>query len=214
LLRRHLDRAILFDALAVLRQLVTGDPMLLLECSSLPLLVHAAASQAYVASSSGGGSTGVSAGTLQEGVHTLLRWVHGQLATPQYAARPAAAAARAMWKVWEQHPPAGLATAVSGGAAFFSGTSAAWDRIAAAASLIGTSGPRPLPPTSGYARYAGYAGGGLGGEAGTAAGARRLVEELIHASGLMGELRGGLPASAAALVWTCMGDAFHFGRTC
>jgi hypothetical protein len=192
MLRRHLDRAVLFDALAALRQLVTDDPMLLLECSSLPLLVHAAASQAYVATrssggSGGGGSTGVSAGTLQEGVHSLLRWVHGLLATPQYAARPAAAAARAMWKLWEQHPPAGLATAVAGGAAVFSGASAAWDRIAAAASLMGTSGPRPLPAATGYA---GYAAGGLGGEAVTAAGARRLVEELIHASGLMGELRG------------------------
>ena len=177
----------MFGALRALQTLVAAHPLLLLECSSLPLLVHAAVSKAYtgIGSSSGSGSgsgssmsTKLWAAELQEGVSALLCVVRR---AAQQATSPAAAAACTMWQLWEQHPPAGLATAPAGGAG--AGVDG-WDRMAAAAGLMGLPGPRPLPDVP---AYAGYAAGGLGGEAGTAAGARRLVAELIHASGLMGE---------------------------
>ena len=96
-------------ALAPLRRLAAADPPLLLRCSALPLLVHAAAQRAYHAHASeqrpGPRWAAHEAGAvrqLQDGVGALLR------AARQEAAAAGAAVA-AMWPLWEQQPPAPLA---------------------------------------------------------------------------------------------------------
>lgn len=190
----------MLGALRSLQRLVSAHPLQLLKCSSLPLLVHAAVRKVYARMGSNGNgkfssmSTMLGAAEVQAGVSGLLCVVRQ---AAQQATSPAAAAARAMWQLWEQHPPASLAKAVAGGAAVGGGISGAWDRMAAAAGLMGSPGSPPLPAVPSYAGYAGYAAGGLGGGAVTAAGVQRLVAELVHASDLMGELScsgGCLPA--------------------
>lgn len=188
----------LFGALGALQLLVHDQPLLLLECSSLPLLVHAAAGLAYAKTGGGGGggstflgTASLSAHELQESVANLVFRVHR---AAQAATSPAAAAATAMWETWALNPPAGLSLPIAGGsvAAAVAGGAPApapWDRMAAAAGLMEHTGPRPLPGTAGYAAASAAAAGLLGGghAAGTAASAQRLVGELVHAANLMGE---------------------------
>ena len=77
-------------AVAALQRLAAANPLLLLQCDSLPHLVHLASRQAF----------------WPQGTSRLPGTVDALLRSVQAAATAAGRGEQHIWPVWRQHPPA------------------------------------------------------------------------------------------------------------
>ncbi|KAL4434381.1 hypothetical protein ABPG75_000822 [Micractinium tetrahymenae] len=123
---------------------------LLLQCSSLPLLVRAAATRQYQTHSEStamqrAGSSGAPSKHVATNAASLQRKVEELLSCVQQAGAGAGAAgavALATWQLWEERPPAGLMNSSgqeavpAARATASSGAAAPWDRLAASAAAV------------------------------------------------------------------------------